>query len=122
MIGVRRSAPATAVSTLTLDAPSMESVIARLLSDFETGKMTRRQLVQSEATVDVNGIGGIIIRNRRQGRGGQAPTGAPTARPDSAAATAATAQPSRPPITAVIDHISWGIEPWDTETVQSELV
>ena len=189
MIGVRRGAPATAVSTFTLDAPSMESVIARLLSDFENGKMTRRQLVQSlalvamgapvasavahsvattptvkpvaapwktvwldhisfqcadykrsvgfytdlmgwkvlndtgsQATVDINGIGGIIIRNRRQGREGQAPTAAPPTHPDSAASTAATAQPSRPPITAVIDHISWGIEPWDTETVRSELV
>ena len=167
----------------------METVIARLLSDFENGKMTRRQLVQSlalvamgipvasavaeslvtaprvtpvaapwktmwldhisfqcadykrsvefytnlmgwqvlhdtgnQATIDINGIGGIIIRNRRQGRG-EAPAAAPSARPDSAASTAApTAQPSRPPITAVIDHISWGIEPWDTETVRSELL
>ena len=32
------------------------------------------------------------------------------------------AQPSRPPVTGVIDHISWGIEPWDTETVRNELV
>ncbi|HSQ29522.1 MAG TPA: VOC family protein [Gemmatimonadaceae bacterium] len=167
----------------------METVIARLLSDFENGKMTRRQLVQSlalvaigapvasavaqsvattpvvkpvaapwktvwldhisfqcadyrrsvdfytnlmgwqvlhdtgnQATVDINGIGGIIIRNRREGRGGQAPTAAPAARPDSTASAATAAQPSRPPVTAVIDHISWGIEPWDTETVRSELV
>ena len=167
----------------------METVIARLLSDFENGKMTRRQLVRSlalvamgipvasavaesvvatpavepvaaawktvyldhisfqcadykrsvdfytnlmgwqvlhdtgnQATIDINGIGGIIIRNRRQGRG-EAPAVAPTARPDSAAsAAAAAAQPSRPPVTAVIDHISWGIEPWDTEVVRSELL
>jgi catechol 2,3-dioxygenase-like lactoylglutathione lyase family enzyme len=167
----------------------METVIARLLNDFENGKMTRRQLVQSlalvamgvpvasavaesvattapvrsaaapwktvwldhisfqcadykrsvdfytnlmgwqvlhdtgnQATIDINGIGGIIIRNRRQGRG-EAPGAAPTTRPDSAAsAAAAPAQPSRPPVTAVIDHISWGIEPWDTETVRSELL
>jgi hypothetical protein len=32
------------------------------------------------------------------------------------------AQPSRPPITGVINHISWGIEPWDRERVRSELV
>jgi len=163
----------------------METVIARLLSDFETGKLTRRQLVKSlalvamgipvasavaesvvttpaitpiaapwktvwldhisfqcadykrsvdfytslmgwqvlhdtgnQATVDINGIGGIIIRNRRQGRG--EPPAAPTGRPDSSATGAA--QPSRPPVTAVIDHISWGIEPWDTETVRSELL
>lgn len=167
----------------------METVIARLLSDFEHGKMTRRQLVQSlalvamgipvasavaesvatapvvkpvaapwktvwldhisfqcadykrsvdfytnlmgwqvlhdtgnQATIDINGIGGIIIRNHRQGRGAP-PAAAPSTRPDSAASTAgAAAQPSRPSITAVIDHISWGIEPWDTETVRSELL
>jgi catechol 2,3-dioxygenase-like lactoylglutathione lyase family enzyme len=163
----------------------METVIARLLSDFETGKLTRRQLVKSlalvamgipvasavaesvvttpaitpiaapwktvwldhisfqcadykrsvdfytnlmgwqvlhdtgnQATVDINGIGGIIIRNRRQGRG--EPPAATAARPDSAATGAA--QPSRPPVTAVIDHISWGIDPWDTETVRGELL
>ena len=166
----------------------METVIARLLSDFENGKMTRRQLVQSlalvamgipvasavaesvvttpvikpvaapwktvwldhisfqcadykrsldfytnlmgwqvlhdtgnQATVDINGIGGIIIRNRRQGRG-EAPAGAQPSRPDSSSSAGAAAQPSRPPVTAVIDHISWGIEPWDTETVRSELL
>jgi catechol 2,3-dioxygenase-like lactoylglutathione lyase family enzyme len=163
----------------------METVIARLLSDFETGKLTRRQLVKSlalvamgipvasavaesvvttpaitpiaapwktvwldhisfqcadykrsvdfytnlmgwqvlhdtgnQATVDINGIGGIIIRNRRQGRG--EPPAATAARPDSSATVAA--QPSRPPVTAVIDHISWGIDPWDTETVRGELL
>jgi hypothetical protein len=26
-----------------------------------------------------------------------------------------------PPITGVIDHISWGVEPWDTAKVKSEL-
>lgn len=166
----------------------METVIARLLSDFENGKMTRRQLVRSlalvamgipvasavaesvattpriepvaapwktvyldhisfqcadykrsvdfytnlmgwqvlhdtgsQATIDINGIGGIIIRNHRQGRGGAAGA-APAARADSSTSVAPAAQPSRPPVTAVIDHISWGIEPWDTETVRSELL
>ena len=166
----------------------METVIARLLSDFENGKMTRRQLVRSlalvamgipvasavaesvattpriepvaapwktvyldhisfqcadykrsvdfytnlmgwqvlhdtgnQATIDINGIGGIIIRNHRQGRGGAAGA-APAARADSSTSAASAAQPSRPPVTAVIDHISWGIEPWDTETVRSELL
>jgi hypothetical protein len=28
---------------------------------------------------------------------------------------------SRPPLTGVINHISWGIEPWDTEKVRAEL-
>ena len=169
----------------------MESVVAALLRDFEHGKLTRRQLVQTlalmavgspvasavaqsaaaspakpagtpwktvwldhisfqvsdykrsvdfysdlmgwkvlndtgtQATVDINGIGGIIIRNRRRqpdaGNAGAQPQAQP-ARPDSGGAGGAAAQPSRPPITGVIDHISWGIEPWDTETVRSELL
>ena len=176
----------------------MESVVAALLRDFESGKLTRRQLVQTlalmavgspvasavaqsmattpakpagtpwktvwldhisfqvtdykksvdfytdlmgwkvlndtgtQAAVDINGIGGIIIRNRRRPRdAGAAAAGQPAgqpgaqpARPDSAtgAGSGAVAQPSRPPVTAVVDHISWGIEPWDTETVRAELL
>jgi catechol 2,3-dioxygenase-like lactoylglutathione lyase family enzyme len=172
----------------------MESVVAALLRDFENGKLTRRQLVQTlalmavgspvssaiaqgmattptkpagtpwktvwldhisfqvsdykksvdfytdlmgwkvlndtgtQAAVDINGIGGIIIRNRRRqpdaGAGAANPPSATPPKPDSAtsAAGGATAQTSRPPVTAVVDHISWGIEPWDTETVRAELV
>ena len=160
----------------------MEAVIARLLNDFESGKMTRRQLVQSlalmavglpvasaiaessakvasapptpapwktvwldhisfqvadykksvdfytdlmgwkvvseqagrQATLDINGIGGIIIRNGRGGRG--APTAAPAP-----AQQADTAARRTAPITGVIDHISWGVEPWDTDGVKAEL-
>jgi catechol 2,3-dioxygenase-like lactoylglutathione lyase family enzyme len=149
----------------------METVIARLLEDFERGKMTRRQLIQSlamaamagpaaavaaqtpvtpsaasspapwktvwldhisyqvsdykrsvefyknlmgwevqndtgtrQATLKIGDVGGIIIRNSRQ--------------------PAADSQPSasgRPPVTGVIDHISFGIEPWDTDKVKAEL-
>ena len=169
----------------------MESVVAALLRDFENGKLSRRQLVQTlalmaigspvasavaqstaaapakaasgtpwktvfldhisfqvsdykrstdfytdlmgwkvlkdtgtQSNIDINGIGGIIIRNRRNRpdtAGGQPAGGPPPTRPDSANAGGA-AQPSRPPITGVVDHISWGIEPWDTETVRGELV
>jgi len=160
----------------------MESVIATLLTDFEKGKLTRRQLVQSlalmamgspvasamaqsaatapaptapapwktvwldhisfqatdykrstdfytslmgwkvlkdtgtQAMIDIDGIGGIIIRNRRQG------AGQPSAPRTDSAPEGQMARPSRPPVTAVIDHISWGIEPWDTATVRRELV
>jgi catechol 2,3-dioxygenase-like lactoylglutathione lyase family enzyme len=171
----------------------MESVVAALLRDFETGKLTRRQLVQTlalmavgspvasavaqsvsaapakpagtpwktvwldhisfqvadykksvdfytdlmgwkvlkdtgtQANVDINGIGGIIIRNRRRpndAAGAAAPAQPTPVRPDSTtgAGVGSMAQPSRPPITAVVDHISWGIEPWDTETVRAELL
>jgi catechol 2,3-dioxygenase-like lactoylglutathione lyase family enzyme len=176
----------------------MESVIAKLLSDFENGRMTRRQLIQSlsmaalaapmaslsaqggpsaavagsragaaapwktvwldhisfqvsdykrsvdfytnlmgwtvkndngtsQATLDINGIGGIIVRNgRNRGAAGQpganpAPaTPAAASRPDSAGGTP-PGQPPRAPITGVIDHISWGVEPWDTDGVKAEL-
>ena len=77
----------------------------------------------SQATLDINGIGGIIIRNRRAPAEGQT-AGAAAAPP---AAGTANAQPAtggqrqRPPITGVINHVSWGVQPWDTEKVKAEL-
>jgi catechol 2,3-dioxygenase-like lactoylglutathione lyase family enzyme len=151
----------------------MEAVIATILKDFEDGKMTRRQLIQSlamvavagpaaaavapqaapaakapwktvhldhisyavsdykrsaafyqslmgweiandngenQATLKIGDVGEIIIRNQRR------PAGATPA-----AAPAAAGQPERPPITGVINHVSWGVEPWDTEGVKAEL-
>lgn len=64
---------------------------------------------ENQATLDINGIGEIIIRNRR------APAAA------AAAGSGAGTQSSRPPVTGVINHISWGIEPWDTAKVEAEL-
>jgi len=159
----------------------MEQVIAKLLEDFERGKMTRRQLIQSlalaaaaaptvaagqtvtapaapapwktvwldhisyqvadykkstefytslmgwevqndngtsQATLRIGNVGGIIIRNgRRQGADTQ-PAGT------SAQPASTNAQPPRrprPPLTGVINHISYGIEPWDTDKVKAEL-
>ena len=87
----------------------------------------------TQADIDINGIGGIIIRNRRRpadaagataGQPAAQPATQPPVRTDTATGSAgsAMAQGSRPPVTGVVDHISWGIEPWDTETVRSELV
>lgn len=155
----------------------MESVIGRLLAEFEAGKMTRRQLIQSlamaaaaapaaamasqtsapatapapwktvaldhisyavsdykrsaafyanlmgweirndngtsQATLDINGLGEVIIRNaRRPASDAPAAPAAPSAQPS---------QPARPPLTGVINHVSWGIEPWDTAKVEAEL-
>jgi catechol 2,3-dioxygenase-like lactoylglutathione lyase family enzyme len=146
----------------------METVIAGLLTDFEKGKMTRRQLIQSlalaaaaagpvatvgaqgastippatgpapfktvwldhisyavtdyrkstafyrdlmgweiknddgkqQCTMKIGDIGEIIVRNKREGGGG-----------------AANAQP----VTSVINHVSFGISPWDTDKVKGEL-
>src|SRR3954447_1081499 len=146
----------------------MEHVINGLLTDFEKGKMTRRQLIQSlalvgaaaapvatvgaqsastippataaapwktvwlehisyavtdyrkstafyrdlmgweirndngknQCTMKIGDIGEIIIRNRRE--------------PDAATPAAA-------PLTGVINHVSYGIDKWDTDAVKAEL-
>lgn len=70
----------------------------------------------NQATLKIGDVGEIIIRNARR------PAEA-SARP---AAAANGAQPApvtgeRPPITGVINHISWGIAPWDTDGVKAEL-
>jgi catechol 2,3-dioxygenase-like lactoylglutathione lyase family enzyme len=161
----------------------MESLIAKLLGDFESGKMSRRQLIQSlalcatapaslaaatqapaasaasaaastpapwktvyldhisyavadykksaafysnlmgwtirndngtnQASLDIGNVGGIIIRNARRPAGDVA-SAAP-------AAAAQPGQPPRPPLTGVINHISYGVEPWDTDKVKGEL-
>ena len=82
----------------------------------------------SQATLDINGIGGIIIRNRRAPAEGQPATAAASAQPATAAATSPAAasggqrgQGTRPPITGVINHVSWGVQPWDTDKVKAEL-
>lgn len=150
----------------------MESIIAGLLKQFEDGKMTRRQLIQSlalaapaastvaaqppaapaatsgpapwktvwldhisfavadykrstdfytslmgwevrndngktQASLNIGNIGGIIIRNRRQ--------------PAANLAAPEPSRPERPPLTGVINHISWGVQPWDTDKVKAEL-
>ena len=175
----------------------MESVIAGLLKDFEAGKMSRRQLIQSlalaavaaapgasalaqtaaaqpkppipqafeptgwktvwldhisfqvsdyrrsaafyrdlmgwtirndngtsQATLNINGLGGIIIRNGRAPNA-QVTAGAAPPAAGGAATPAAGAQGggrgNRPPLTGVINHISWGVQPWDTDKVKAEL-
>jgi len=166
----------------------VEGIIAGLLKDFEDGKMTRRQLIQSlalaaaaampgaaavaqtaaqnkapipqafepapwktvsldhisyavsdyrrstafyrdlmgwdvrndngtsQCTLKIGDIGGIIIRNRRDPAANTQP--AASAQPPG---NGQSGQPARPPITGVINHISWGVQPWDTEKVKAEL-
>ena len=162
----------------------MENLIAKLLGDFEAGKLSRRQLIQTlalcatapaaaaaaaartpagsataaaastpapwktvyldhisyavtdykksaafysnlmgwtirndngtnQATLDIGNVGGIIIRNARRPDG--------PAQTPPAAAPSQPGQPPRPPLTGVINHISYGIDPWDTEKVKAEL-
>jgi hypothetical protein len=53
------------------------------------------------------------------------PPRAAEGQPPSPAASASrgTAAPATapPPITGVINHVSWGVQPWDTEKVKAEL-
>ena len=77
---------------------------------------------ENQATLKIGNIGEVIIRNQRRPASAEASAG--QARPAGATATAAPAAagpPERPPVTGVINHISWGIEPWDTEGVKAEL-
>ena len=63
---------------------------------------------QNQATLKIGDIGEIIIRNAR--------------RPDAATPVPAPATSTpRPAVTGVVNHISWGISPWDTEGVRAEL-
>jgi catechol 2,3-dioxygenase-like lactoylglutathione lyase family enzyme len=82
----------------------------------------------SQCTLKIGELGGIIIRNRRE-PGGNGPTangvpsvaaalGASNAQP---AGNGQSAQSNRPPVTGVINHISWGVQPWDTDKVKAEL-
>jgi catechol 2,3-dioxygenase-like lactoylglutathione lyase family enzyme len=74
----------------------------------------------SQCTLDINGLGEIIIRNNRQGRSeAAADTGAPGGA--AAGAQQSNGRGNRPPITGVINHVSWGVQPWDTEKVKAEL-
>jgi catechol 2,3-dioxygenase-like lactoylglutathione lyase family enzyme len=58
----------------------------------------------NQCTLKIGEIGEIIIRNRRE-----------------PAATAPPGQSGRPPVTGVINHVSYGVQPWDTDKVKAEL-
>lgn len=152
----------------------MEATIATLITDFERGRMDRRQLIRhlaalalaapavapapaaaqpkapwktvhldhisysvsdykksaswyaslmgweiasdngtNQATLRIGDVGEIIIRNARRPQGAAPAAG-------QAAAPAAGA-PARGPVTGVINHISYGITPWDTAAIKAEL-
>ena len=68
---------------------------------------------KNQATLRIGDVGEIIIRNSRRPEGAAAPAAAP----------AAPGGPggNRPPLTGVINHVSWGIAPWDKTAVKAEL-
>ena len=65
---------------------------------------------QRQCTMRIGNVGDIIIRNNRQ-----------PAATNGGAAKSDPSQSDRPPVTGVINHVSWGVEPWNTEKVEAEL-
>src|SRR6185295_12574700 len=74
----------------------------------------------SQATLKIGDIGGIIIRNRREPGATAQPSGSGNGN-GNGGGSGQGGQAARPPITGVINHVSWGIQPWDTEKVKAEL-
>lgn len=75
---------------------------------------------KNQATLRIGDVGEIIIRNSRrptsaEASARQAPEAATPAGPG------ANAMANRPPLTGVINHVSYGVQPWDTEAVKAEL-
>jgi catechol 2,3-dioxygenase-like lactoylglutathione lyase family enzyme len=129
----------------------METVIARLLSDFETGKVTRRHLIQSLAAIasaaasaaPVAAAGGfktvsldhisLEVTDYRRTRDFYAELMGMRVENDSArfsqcelhfgdSMIIARNRPSRSgPSGARVDHVAYRIGNWDTDTVKAEL-
>ena len=85
--------------------------VSYVVSDYRRSTAFYRDLMgweiihddgQKQCSMKVGNAGGIIIRNR-------------------AGYEALKGESNPPSITGLIDHVSWGVEPWDTEKVKSEL-
>jgi catechol 2,3-dioxygenase-like lactoylglutathione lyase family enzyme len=84
--------------------------ISYVVSDYRRSTVFYRDLMgweiihddgQKQCSMKVGNVGGIIIRNRAGYAGGAGGTNQPTI--------------------GLIDHISWGVNPWDTARVKVEL-
>lgn len=85
--------------------------ISYVVSDYRKSAAFYRDLMgwevlhddgQKQCTMKTGSAGGIIIRNRAGYEG-------------------LDESPSQRSITGLIDHVSWGVEPWDTPKVKAEL-
>lgn len=85
--------------------------ISYVVSDYRRSTAFYRDLMgweiihddgQKQCTMKVGNVGGIIIRNRAGYEGAAEGT-------------------NEPKITGLVDHVSWGVEPWDTAKVKAEL-
>lgn len=110
------AAPVAAVpwKTVWLDHISFSCTDYKRSADFYTDLMGWTPVPGSDSghqvMLNIGDIGTIIVRN---GRNSSTASPAPEANGRGGA--------PRPPVNAVIDHIAFGIQPWDTETVRSEL-
>lgn len=129
LAGVALAGPATAVSASAAGVQAAPKApwktagldhISYAVSDYKRSAAFYSSLMgwevvndngTSQATLRIGTVGEIIIRNARREGGAAAPAAAP----------AATGQSERPPVTGVINHVSWGITPWDTDGVKAEL-
>lgn len=66
---------------------------------------------KNQATLKIGNIGEIIIRNNRRPDGAATPSGPGQG----------TQAQNRPPLSGVINHVSYGVSPWDTDAVKAEL-
>jgi catechol 2,3-dioxygenase-like lactoylglutathione lyase family enzyme len=105
--------PAVPYKTVWLDHISFGCTDYKRSADFYTDLMGWTPVSGSDngrqVVLNVGDIGQLIVRN--------------SARPGSTAAAGAPSSASAAaPVHAVIDHIAFGVEPWDTEAVRAELV
>jgi len=75
----------------------------------------------NQATLRIGNIGDIIIRNNRRPTESASSTNGQSSTSAQSPANGQANRGDRPPLTGVINHISWGIEPWNTESVEAEL-
>ena len=119
---VPTSLPAVPYKTVWLDHISFGCTDYKRSADFYTDLMGWTPVPGSDngrqVILNVGDIGQIIVRNSARPA---APAGASSSAPAAANAGAEGRGTSRPPVNAVIDHIAFGVEPWDTETVRAEL-
>ena len=100
--------------TVWLDHISYSVADYKRSADFYADLMgweVRNDNGTSQASLNINNIGGIIIRNGRQRANAEPAESGARGRGRS----------GRPRPTGVINHISWGVEPWDTDGVKAEL-
>jgi len=105
---VEAATPATTSSagfrTTSLDHISYSVADYGRSRDFYTDLMgweVRNDNGENQASLRIGDVGNIIIRNSRQ--------------------ATSQSRPNRPPLTGVINHISWRIADFDTEAVRADL-